>query len=59
MKYKELTGICKIALQNNECFGCQKLEMIDFTGVNKCEYIEDPREKIKRILGIQEKIKNL
>ncbi|MCI8655469.1 MAG: hypothetical protein HFJ48_06360 [Clostridia bacterium] len=59
MKYSELTGICKRVLQNNECLGCQRLEIPDFTGTDKCEYIEEPREKIKRILGIQEKIKNL
>lgn len=27
MKYPELTGICKSALEKNMCLGCSKLEL--------------------------------
>lgn len=56
-KYVELTGICKKALENNLCLGCSKLENPLFIGQAKCEYVIDPIEKIKRTLGVQEKIK--
>lgn len=45
MKYPELTGICKIALEKNMCLGCSKLEDINFRGQPKCEIIEEKRKK--------------
>lgn len=56
MKYPELTGICKIAIQNNLCNGCCKLEDYSFIGQADCEMVHQPREKIKQILGVQERI---
>ena len=56
MKYEKLTGICKVAIKNNLCTGCQKLEDINFRGVEKCKYVQDDRTDIKEILGIQEKL---
>lgn len=32
MKYKKLKGICPY------CLGCNRLELEDFEGINKCEY---------------------
>ena len=49
--YKELTGKCKI------CLGCMRLEDPNFLGTNECEYVKDPIQQIKEILGKQEKIK--
>ena len=49
--YKELTGKCK------NCLGCMRLEDPNFLGTNECEYVKDPIQQIKEILGIQEKIK--
>ena len=57
-KYPELKGICEKAIKNNLCTGCQKLEDINFVGVEKCKYATDPREHIKQILGIQKKIED-
>ena len=57
MKYKKLTGICKIALKNNLCYGCSKLENPYFTGQVRCDLVQEPIQKIKQILGIQEMIK--
>lgn len=54
--YSELTGICKRALRNNICLGCQKLENKDFKGQDSCSLVENPIRKINKILGIQEKI---
>ena len=56
MKYPKLTGICERAIKNNLCNGCQKLEDIKFKGQEKCNLVKEPIEKIKVILGIQEKI---
>lgn len=53
MKYPELTGICKTALEKNMCLGCSKLEDINFRGQPKCEIVE---EKKKKIYGVQERI---
>ena len=53
MKYPKLTGICKIALEQNMCLGCSKLEDINFRGQSNCKIIE---EKKKKIYGVQEKI---
>lgn len=57
MKYKELKGVCKVAIEKNYCFGCQKLEMEEFTGIDKCNCLEDPFKRINRILGVQQEIK--
>lgn len=53
MKYPELTGICKTALEKNLCLGCSKLEDINFRGQPNCELID---ERKKQIYGVQEKI---
>lgn len=45
MKYKELTGICKDAIHNGWCTGCNKLEEYNFTGVKSCKYVDIEREK--------------
>ena len=39
MKYKELKGICKIAIEKGLCAGCLKLELESFEGVRECIYI--------------------
>ena len=57
MKYPELTGICKIAIQNNLCNGCCKLEDYNFRGQADCDMVQKPREKIKNILRIGEQMK--
>ena len=54
---RELWGICKKALENNLCLGCNKLELPNFTGQSKCDLVKDPRQRCREILGIQEKIK--
>ena len=56
MKYPKLTGICERAIKNNLCNGCQKLEDINFKGQEQCGFVQKPIEKIKVILGIQEKM---
>ena len=53
---KDLWGACKKNIENGLCFGCNKLENPNFTGQTKCDLAIDPRNKIKEILGIQEKI---
>lgn len=50
--YEELTGKCK------NCGGCILLENLNWLGTNKCEYADEPIQQIKRMLGIQERIKN-
>lgn len=54
MKYPKLEGICAIAIKNNLCTGCNRLELADFRGLKECKYIK-PREKEN--LGVQERIK--
>lgn len=54
--YPQLRGICGKAIQNNLCRGCSKLEMPNFAGQEKCDLVQHPIERIKNILGIQEKI---
>jgi hypothetical protein len=39
MKYKELQGICKIAIEKGLCTGCSKLELESFEGVRECIYV--------------------
>ena len=56
-KYPELEGICKEAIKNNRCTGCNRLEMPDFKGLQSCKYVKTAIEEINEILGIQEKIK--
>ena len=53
---KVLWGACKKNIENGLCLGCNKLENLDFTGQAKCDLAVDPRNKIKEILGIQEKM---
>lgn len=55
--YQQLEGICKKAIQNNLCNGCSKLENPNFVGEEQCNLVQEPIQKIKQILGIQEKIK--
>lgn len=57
MESPELTGICKKAIENNLCTGCNRLEMENFKGLETCPYVKNPIKQIKEILGIQEKIK--
>lgn len=57
MKYKPLTGICKTAIEHEYCLGCNKLEKEGFTGVQKCNDIDSPINRIKQILGVQQEIK--
>ena len=56
MKYPQLERNMKIAIQNNLCYGCCKLEDYNFRGQADCDMVQKPREKIKQILGVQEKI---
>ena len=60
MKYPELTGICKKALEKNLCNGCGLLGEKNFRGLEKCDYVATVQDKIdfcKRILkGEQTKI---
>ena len=55
-KYPPLSGICERAIKYNLCFGCNKLENPLFRGQAKCDLAQDPIQKTKMILGIQEKI---
>lgn len=55
--YQQLGGICKKAIQNNLCNGCSELENPNFVGEEQCNLVQEPIQKIKQILGIQEKIK--
>lgn len=51
MKYPPLEGLCK------ECiYKCFRVEDPKFKGVKECKY-NKPREEIKEMLGIQERIK--
>lgn len=50
MKYLELKGVCKT------CLGCNRLENPYFTGVNECKYSTQPKQSLKPISGVQEKI---
>lgn len=55
--YPPLGGICGKAIQNNFCFGCEKLSNPNFRGQEQCNLIQEPRQKIKNILGIGEQMK--
>ena len=52
---------CKVfvdkQLQTTCAHGCNRLELLDFRGVQECKYVKNPREQIKEILGVQEKMK--
>lgn len=37
--YKELKGICKVAIEKGLCLGCNRLELESFEGVNECKYM--------------------
>ena len=39
MKYKELQGICKIAIEKGLCTGCNRLEQESFLGAKECIYV--------------------
>lgn len=54
--YQPLKGICEKAIKNNLCKGCAKLENPNFVGQSQCNLAQEPKQKIKNILGIQEKI---
>ncbi len=54
--YQPLKGICEKAIKNNLCKGCTKLEDPNFVGQAQCNLGQEPKQKIKNILGIQEKI---
>ena len=56
-KYESLEGICKEAIKNNKCTGCNRLELPEFKGVQNCKYVKSDIEEIKEVLGIQQKIK--
>lgn len=49
--YKPLIGKCK------SCGGCSLLENPNWLGTNECEYADGSIQQIKRMLGIQERIK--
>lgn len=55
--YPPLGGICGKAIKNNLCNGCGLCENPNFKGKAECDLMLDPQNKIKQILGIQEKIK--
>ncbi len=58
MKYPPLQEPCKTAIAKGYCTGCNKLEVLNFTGNPKCEGAKPPQiTEIKEILGIQERIK--
>lgn len=49
--YPQLTRkMCKMSVE------CMRLEDKNFKGTNDCKYADEPIQKIKNILGIQEKI---
>lgn len=58
-KYKQLTGICKKEIEAGRCLGCNRLELAEFEGLEKCNYVKDPIKQIKEILGIQESFYDL
>ena len=37
--------------------GCNRLELLDFKGLQECKHITKPQNYLKEILGIQEKMK--
>ena len=49
--------MCGKAIRNNLCTGCNRLEMIDFKGVQKCKYINEQQKSLKEISGTQEKMR--
>lgn len=57
MKYPKLEGICAIAIKNNLCTGCNRLELPEFKGLKECKYAQSSIKQINEILGIQERIK--
>lgn len=57
MKYPELTGICKTAIETGMCTGCNLLELEIFRGKEKCELVPNGLDMCKKILeGVQQKI---
>lgn len=48
-KYLPLQGICKYAIQEGYCTGCNKLENQDFTGEKWCKNSNIPQDVLKTI----------
>lgn len=42
---KELRGICKKAIKEGLCLGCNKLELEEFEGQEHCKYIRESYEE--------------
>lgn len=55
--YPQLQGICGKAIRNNLCTGCNRLELLDFKGLQECKHITEKQNYLKEILGVQEKLK--
>lgn len=55
--YPQLQGICGKAIRNNLCTGCNRLELLDFKGLQVCKYINSQKSNLKEISGVQEKLK--
>ena len=48
MQYRELTGVCKEAIEQGKCLGCQQLEDKYFAGVKECNnLLEFKDEQLK------------
>ena len=57
MKYPELKGICKTAIESGICKGCNLLEIPTFQGKEKCNLVPNGLDICKQILkGEQMKI---
>lgn len=57
MKYSELTGICKTAIETGMCLGCERLADPNFTGKDKCELVPSGLDMCKKILSKGEQMK--
>lgn len=54
--YPQLQGICGKAIRKNLCTGCNRLEMLDFKGLQECKNMTKP-QNLKEISGTQEKLR--
>ena len=45
MQYRELTGVCKEAIEQGKCLGCQQLENKYFAGVKQCDNLFEFKDK--------------
>ena len=52
IKYKPLEEPCLSCI-----YKCFRVENVNFVRDKNCRYAEKPKEKIKEILGIQERLK--